>query len=128
MKYYIASSFANIHTVREVAARLDQSGCQNIYDWTASSVDNLEDLKKIGIHEKAAVMNCEVFIMIYPAGKGANTELGLALATNKKIVIYAMNHDILDVAKTSSFYQLPEVTVVFGSITELTSLVLNGSI
>lgn len=99
-----------------------------MYDWTTSKVTDLEDLKKIAIREKAAVMNCDVFIMIYPAGKSSNTELGLALAANRKIFIYATNHDILDVAKTSSFYQLPEVTVVFGNVTERTSLVLHDNI
>ncbi|MYV17905.1 group-specific protein [Lactobacillus rossiae] len=125
MNYYIASSFAHISLVREVAARLDQSGCQNVYDWTVNEANTLEALQKIGIHEKMAVMSCDVFIMIYPAGKGANTELGLALAANRKIYIYATNHDIWNVAKTSTFYQLPEVTIVSDSIAKLTALVLD---
>ncbi|HAT55438.1 MAG TPA: group-specific protein [Lactobacillus sp.] len=124
MKYYIASSFKNIELVHAVAHGLNQKGCDNTYDWTRSQAADLEDLQAIGLREEKAVTNSDVFILILPAGKGANTELGLALAMKKDIYLYATNSDVWDVDKTSTFYHLPNVKIVDSDMSTLISKIL----
>ena len=71
--------------------------------------------------EKEAVWNAEVFIMMLPAGKGSHVELGLALGARKTIFLYSANEDFNDIETTSTFYQLPEVHKIIGTLDDLVS-------
>lgn len=117
MNFYIASSFNNINSVREMAEHLKQRGFIHTYDWTRNDkAITLIELKEIGQKEKEAVMISDFVIIILPGGKGTHIELGIALGLGKRIYLYSPNEDINAPPKTSTFYQLPEVNKYVGNI------------
>ncbi|MGV3467429.1 MAG: group-specific protein, partial [Heyndrickxia sp.] len=120
MKFYIASSFQNIEMVRVFSSKLIQNGFQPTYDWTQNNKSvRKEELKKIGIKEKEAVMESDLFILLLPGGKGSHTELGIALGAGVKH-IYIVNPDSENRQNSlaTTFYHLPEVEIFCGSIGE----------
>ena len=124
-KFYIASSFKNIETVRNVSQQLVKRGFIHTYDWTKNErVSTFEDLKTIGTLEKNAVIEADFLIVLFPAGKGSHIELGIALGQGKKIYLYSPDDEINNVETTSTFYHLPEVEKCMGSIEELIEIVV----
>ncbi|OAS16393.1 SPOR domain-containing protein [Paenibacillus oryzisoli] len=121
MRFYIASSFRNLDNVREVAQQLKSRGYMQTYDWTMhTGIDSLQELTVIGAQEREAVLCADKFIMMLPAGKGSHVELGLAIGAGKSIYIHSTHHDeINDIQKTCTFYQLPEVNPIIGTIDDL---------
>ncbi|MFP7296884.1 group-specific protein [Neobacillus niacini] len=119
-KFYVASSFNNIDTVRYVSNYLKNRGFIQTYDWTKNQrASTLDDLKVIGSQEKNAVKEADFIIVLLPAGKGSHIELGLALGLGKKIYLYSPNGDIDNFETTTTFYHLPEVEKCLGSIEDL---------
>lgn len=112
MKYYIASSFANIASVRSLNQRLSAIGHSVTYDWTKNErTTSIADLSRIAQLEKAAVIESDVFIMLLPAGRGSHIEYGMALATNKPIILYSPQDEVLD----TTFYHIPNVQIITGN-------------
>ncbi|MFD1019639.1 nucleoside 2-deoxyribosyltransferase [Thalassobacillus hwangdonensis] len=117
MKFYIASSFQNIEAVRKVAETLKRKGFTHTYDWTQNEkASTASDLKRIGLAEKEAVGEANFLVVLLPAGKGSHVELGLALAMDKPVFLYAPDHRLED---SSTFYHLTEVTLCKGTRQEL---------
>lgn len=117
MKFYVASSFQNINQVRTLTNRLTQMGWQLTYDWTLNErADTAEELQRIGLLEKAAIEDSKLVIIALPGGKGTHVELGLAIAGNKKIILYAPDRKMMDIEFTTTFYHLPEIEKCFGSL------------
>ncbi|MDG4655540.1 group-specific protein [Ectobacillus antri] len=122
MRFYIASEFANQEMVRRLTLHLTEAGWIHTYDWTQNKkATDSKRLKEIGVLEKAAVKEADVFILLLPGGKGSHTELGMALAWGKSIVVC---HDNDELATT--FYHLPEVNIVQGDIGMLGDYLLNN--
>lgn len=119
MKFYIASSFRNIETVRMAVERLISNGFVLTYDWTHGAATSIGELETIGKSEKQAVMEADVVIIMLPAGKGSHVEMGIALGTGKQVFLYSPDETVNDLALTSTFYHLPEVFKVIGTIEEL---------
>jgi len=120
LKFYVASSFKNKEQVKYVSHELTIKGFVHSYDWTKNDrPTTLEALTEIGTKEKEAVMNSDVVIILLPGGKGSHIELGMAIAAKKKVFLYSPDNDIDDFALTSTFYQLPEVQKVIGTIDDL---------
>ncbi|MFD1172979.1 group-specific protein [Oceanobacillus picturae] len=118
MKYYIASSFQNKENVQAVSQFLSSKGHVNTYDWTLNERANtIEQLERIGILEKQAVADCDLFILYLPGGKGSHVELGLALAYGKKVIIY--REKAFSPEEASSFYYVEGVNHVFGDLEKL---------
>ncbi|GAA0433208.1 nucleoside 2-deoxyribosyltransferase [Virgibacillus salarius] len=106
MKFYIASSFKNKEHVRYLAEGLVHNGNLQTYDWTQNTRATTEkELQFIGSKEKQAVVDCDVFIMLVPAGKGSHIELGIAAALEKTIYIFSETTILPE--KASTFYYLP---------------------
>ncbi|KRE93340.1 group-specific protein [Paenibacillus sp. Soil766] len=128
MNFYLASSFKNIDNVRVVAQELKIAGYKQTYDWTThTGIDSLQELAAIGAKEKDAVLRAELFIMMLPAGKGSHVELGLALGAGKTIIMYSANDAFNDIETTSTFYQLPEVHQIIGTIDDLVTTIIQSS-
>ncbi|MGG2064687.1 group-specific protein [Bacillus sp. S14(2024)] len=126
MKYYVASSFGNIHTVRSVASSLNEKGFVQTYDWTKNQRANtLKDLIEIGEQEKQAVLDSDFLIVLSPAGKGSHIELGIALGVGKPIYLYSEHTDILDFETTSTFYHVKGVKTFVGELSSFIDLVLS---
>ena len=70
MKFYIASSFKNIDTVRYVSEKLIRKGFIHTYDWTQNERDlTIEQLREIGQKEKTAVIEADFIIVLLPVWK-----------------------------------------------------------
>jgi hypothetical protein len=119
-KFYVASSFKNIETVRYVSQQLVKRGFIHTYDWTKNErASTFDDLKAIGIEEKNAVIESDFLIVLIPAGKGSHIELGIALGQGKKIYLYSPDDQLNNFETTSTFYHLPEVEKCIGTIEDL---------
>ncbi|MFG6117233.1 group-specific protein [Halobacillus sp. MO56] len=122
-KFYVASSFKNIDTVRYVSNHLIEQGYIQTYDWTKNErASSFKDLKEIGTLEKEAVQEADFVIILLPAGKGSHIELGMALALGKRIFLHSPNDEVNQFETTSTFYHLPEVNTSNGSIDDLLNL------
>jgi len=120
MNFYVASSLKNRNQVRTVAAELKNVGWQHTYDWTQNEPANsLTELGQIGKHEKEAIADSDVVIVLLPGGNGTHIELGLAIAWGKKIFLYSPDEKMMNVGTTSTFYHLPEVEIYIGNIKDL---------
>ncbi len=125
MKFYIASSFKNIESVRYVGKKLIKKGYTLTYDWTKNArASTLDDLKAIGQKEKDAITESDFIIILLPAGKGSHIEMGIALGCNKQIFLYSPNEEFNNYATTSTFYHLPEVKKCVGTLDDLLNTVL----
>ncbi len=123
MKFYIASSFANQEMVKKLSRLLMQKGHEQTYDWTMNSkADSAEALSTIGQLEKNAVSDCDVFFILLPGGKGSHIELGLALAGEKKVYLFSETDVFSDISMSTTFYHLPEVERVIGSLEDLAEM------
>ncbi|WP_064090932.1 TIR domain-containing protein [Rossellomorea aquimaris] len=124
MKFYVASSFKNIELVRYVSEQLKNRGHIHTYDWTMNErATTFDALKEIGQKEKEAVIEADVIIVLFPAGKGSHIELGIAIGHGKRIYLYSPEEEVNNIETTSTFYHLPEVEKCCGTIDELIKLV-----
>ncbi len=123
-RFYVASSFKNIETVRYVSNELINKGYIHTYDWTKNErASTIENLKEIGCQERKAVMEADFIIVLLPAGKGSHVEFGIALGQGKKIYLYSQNDEVNNLETTSTFYHLPQVEKCIGPIDELIATV-----
>jgi hypothetical protein len=119
-KFYVASSFKNLDTVRYVSKQLINKGYIHTYDWTKNErASTVEDLREIGQQEKDAVMEADFIIILLPAGKGSHIEFGIALGLEKRIYLYSPDEEVNRLETTSTFYHLPEVHKCIGTIEKL---------
>ncbi|MBO1579121.1 nucleoside 2-deoxyribosyltransferase [Bacillus sp. XF8] len=121
MNFYIASGFQNKHLVQFVANKLQEAGWRHTYDWTQNErATNREQLQKIGQAEKQAIQKADVFLLLLDGGNGSHTELGMAIALEKKVYLYHKNNPL-----QTTFYHLPEVSIFQGELEEFISYVMN---
>ncbi|MEV5108240.1 nucleoside 2-deoxyribosyltransferase [Bacillus nitratireducens] len=121
MKFYIASGFQNKHIVRFVSSQLKEAGWYHTYDWTQNErAVNQEQLRGIGQAEKNAIKEADVFLLILDGGNGSHTELGMAIALEKKVYMYHEGNPL-----QTTFYHLPEVNIFEGDADEFASYVIN---
>lgn len=125
-KFYVASSFQNVKTVRFVSEQLKNKGYVQTYDWTKNKrASSIEELSIIGQEEKQSVMEADFLIVLLPAGKGSHIELGIALGLGKKIFLYSQNNEVSNFETTTTFYHLSEVEIVIGTIDKLLNKVIH---
>ncbi|MFT9373986.1 nucleoside 2-deoxyribosyltransferase [Liquorilactobacillus hordei] len=116
-KFYIAGSFRYVSLINELSARLERLGFTRTYDWTKNGkADSFEKLSKIANKEYEGIMNCDFLIFLFPGGKGANVEFGIATALKKKIYLLDLTNEIQDFEKTSTFYYLDNVYRFAGNV------------
>lgn len=114
-KIYVASGLNNYQQVLNIRDKFAEHGVTLTYDWAETYRRHVNELEqgneqKENLHEIAAkeyegVVNCDVFLMLCPAGRGGHFELGTAYAHKKPIVISCEdNYDPI------AFYTLPGIT------------------
>ena len=130
MKFYIASRLKNYKAVQQLSGKLKSAGWVHTHDWTADIFTeelSIDILKDIGEKEYDGVKSADVVIVLTPQGGGTHTELGMAIALNKKVVIC---HDEDTYFKcdsnTSPFYWLPQVNRFIGSVDDVADMLING--
>lgn len=92
MKYYIASGLENFETVRRVRDYLKSFGHEITYDWTLHGPvwkHGLQRCQETCDLEINGVLNADVVIVLWPGGRGTHVEMGLAIASGKKIIFYS---------------------------------------
>lgn len=123
MKFYIASSLKNYQKVRELARLLKSAGWEHTYDWTLYCPENeidLETLKSIGEKEYEGIKQADVVIILTPQGRGTHTELGIAIALNKKIYLCHQDDTYFKCDdNTSTFYWLAQVIQFVGDTEDI---------
>ena len=129
MNYYIAASLSEIELVRSVSKILQERGWIHTYDWTfnCSDVDiSNETMKDIAEHELNGVKNADIVIVLNPKGRGTHTELGMALALNKKVYLYHRDDTYFrKLNDTVSFYWLPQANKLSGNIEKALGRIIN---
>ena len=128
MKFYIASSLRNYKQVRELSRLLRNAGWECTYDWTMNcpleKIDG-ETLKSIGEKECEGVKQSEVVIILTPQGRGTHTELGMAIALDKKVYVCHRDDTYFQWDEyTSAFYWLSQVRRLIGNTEELAAELL----
>ncbi len=127
MKYYIATSLTNAKSHNIVRDALCALGHEITYDWTShGSVQQISvaRLNEIAHLEVQGVLDADFVLVLLPGGKGTHTELGLAVAAKKRILIYADSHVPFSVGPaTCAFYHLHGVAHFSGSLDGLASWV-----
>ncbi|SEP59635.1 Nucleoside 2-deoxyribosyltransferase [Virgibacillus subterraneus] len=122
MNFYVASGFANIEQVQYVTQKLQSRGYNLTYDWTRNQrATSKQALRTIGELEKEAVLNCDFFILLLPGGKGSHTELGMALALEKRVYIYSA--EMIDKTTASTFYYVHGVERFYGEINDFVEMI-----
>ena len=128
MNFYISSRLSNIDQVRHIANLLKGHGWTNTCDWTIfdlSSEDNLDNLRIIGETEYDGVKAADVVIVITPQGRGTHIELGMAIASGKRVYIYHTDDSYFKCDdNTCSFYWLPQVKQLTGEIDAAIEVIL----
>lgn len=128
MKFYIASQFKNYKQVQYLAGKLKAAGWTHTYDWTIHGPVKETDmalLKDVGQKECDAVREADIVIVLTPQGKGTHTELGMAIALNKRIYLcHTDNTYFLSDDNTCAFYWLPHVVRLIGSSDDIAREIL----
>jgi hypothetical protein len=120
MNFYIGSRFANIKRVRALRDRLLSQGHTHTYDWTTNDrATSLEDLQAIGTSEFEAIRASDFVVILLPAGNSSHVELGIALGAGVPVFIHDATNRFDDVETTSTFYHLPHVTQLTGSLEDV---------
>jgi hypothetical protein len=130
MKFYIASSLQNVEQVRALSRLLKDAGWTQTFDWTLygpEQATDLETLQCIAKREWEGVSAAEVFILLTPQGRGAHTELGMALALCKEVYLCHRDDAYFRCdEKTSAFYWLPQVKRLVGGTEEIARALRNA--
>ena len=120
MKFYIASRFENCEQVNDLAGKLKSAGWTQTHDWTSpgtSKESSVEMITQAGIRAFNGVKEADVIIILTPQGRGTHTELGMAIALNKRIYLCHVDDAYFKCDdNTSVFYWLPQVRQFVGSI------------
>ena len=131
IKFYIASKLENYEAVQCLSRKLKSAGWIHTYDWTVhGSVKegSVELLKEIGQKEYDGVKDADIIIVLTPQGRGTHTELGMAIALNKKIYLCHVDDTYFNCDdNTSAFYWLPQVNQFIGTIDDVVTELLCNS-
>lgn len=86
-RFYIAGAFKNKNIVNSISDSLTNQGCTQTYDWTNNTrASSLQELRNIAKLEFKGVQEADFLIFIFPGGKGANIEFGLASGLKKESI------------------------------------------
>lgn len=120
MNFYIGSRFSNIEKVRALRNHLLNNGHTHTYDWTTNDrATSLEDLRAIGTNEFEAIKASDFVVILLPAGNSSHVELGIALGAGVPLFIHDATNRFDDVETTSTFYHLPHVIQLTGSLEDV---------
>lgn len=118
---YVATSVENAWKAREFQSMFARAGWQVTYDSTGQgSLRGLaaKDVCDVALKQMRGVLDADVLVVVLPAGRGTHTELGIAVASNKPIVVYAPSDEHLEGPHLSgssrrhcAFYYLPQVKI-----------------
>ncbi|MGO0155134.1 nucleoside 2-deoxyribosyltransferase [Leuconostoc mesenteroides] len=125
-KFYIAGSFRYSKLINNLANILENSSFVHTYDWTVNKkADSIKKLHEIANKELQGIQLADFLVFIFPSGKGANIEFGIATALKKRIYILDMKNEIENFDLTSTFYFLDNVKIFKGSLDDFTNFIID---
>ena len=108
MKLYLAGKFADRSQINEYIKQAELVGHTITHNWTTreKAEDGMEKMAECAANDLHGVIDCDLLVCImtdpkYPY-RGTFTELGAALALNKKVII--INPDPKAYCTTNIFY------------------------
>ena len=109
MKFYIAAALDNAEYADSVAAALTAAGHEQTFNWRDGLETDIEKITGDYLRERAELERCgvegaDLIAGILPGGRGTHMELGMALALNKRIVLWGAEISLY--RYPCSFYQL----------------------
>lgn len=128
-KFYIASRLDNAAEVRKLGKMLTKAGWTWTYDWTrhGSIRGDAKKLKEVAKLEALGVMEANMVIVLLPGGKGTHTELGMAIAAGKRIILNDPTGEAFSTGEaTCAFYHYPSIMKTSLSVEELVYLLTAG--
>ncbi|VDG22737.1 nucleoside 2-deoxyribosyltransferase [Lactiplantibacillus mudanjiangensis] len=122
--FYIAGSFKMVRLVNTLADKLTSNGFSRTYDWSNNQAQpTLTELHDIAYAEYQGIVACDFFVFVFPGGKGANIEFGIATALNKPIYIFDTTNALEEPESTSTFYLMDHVHRFYGTADEFSDYV-----
>lgn len=113
MKIYVATKFEDGPFAKKVMESLQSAGHSITHDWTGESSAGKEGeelkqyLLKCATWDLEGVVSCDALILLnHPHGKGMFTELGIALALRKPVIVVKPG------VANNIFFHLPECRTV----------------
>ncbi|MFJ7830436.1 nucleoside 2-deoxyribosyltransferase [Peribacillus sp. NPDC097264] len=124
MKYYIASDEKNIKQVKSLIKKLNAKGFSCVNEWNLFDKNgNKETTNSLGDYEKEGIDEADFMLIFLTAGKGNLYELGHALSSNKKIVVYSPEKENYHINKKSIFHNIPGAIICSGTLYKLVKLI-----
>ena len=120
MKFYVGSGMKNSELVNYYAKKLKEIGWQQTYNWV-ENINNdvsIEEMTEYAKLESQGVVESNITILLLAAGRGADIELGMALALNKKIFLCSSSIDEFSIENTVAFYGLTNIIQLVGTADE----------
>ena len=131
MKYYIATSLANVKAHHQVRDALQALGHEISYDWTShGSVKSVskERLREVAIRELEGISEVDFVLVLLPGGTGTHLELGFSIGSGKKIFLHSEDPALFELGpQTNAFYHHPDVTQLTCRLDEVASLIHNSA-
>ncbi|WP_394455172.1 group-specific protein [Leuconostoc suionicum] len=96
------------------------------YNWTVNKkADSIKKLREIANDELQGVEQADFLVFIFPSGKGANIEFGIATALKKRIYILDVNNEIENFNLTSTFYFMDNVKSFKGNQDDFAKFIID---
>ncbi|MBD9364688.1 group-specific protein [Leuconostoc mesenteroides] len=125
-KFYIAGSFRYSKLINNLSDILESLSFVRTYDWTVNEkAVSIEKLHEIANEELQGVEQADFLVFIFPSGKGANIELGIATALKKRIYILDIENEIENFDLTSTFYFLDNVKTFKGGLDDFAKFIVD---
>ena len=113
MKYYIATSLERVPFHNLVRNELTKLGYEITYDWTKhGSVKHTSTarLQEVAHNESQGILASDFVLVLLPGGKGTHVELGLSIASKKKVFIHSEDPMTFEIGpQVCAFYHHPDV-------------------
>lgn len=126
MKYYIATTLSRAPQHNVVRDELGKLGYELTYDWTThGSVKHVstERLQEVAENERRGILAADFVVVLLPGGKGTHVELGLSIASRKRVFIHSEDPKVFEVGpEVCAFYHYPEVVRIVCPIFEASRL------
>ena len=114
--FYIATGLDHAAEHNVVRDAMIREGYKITHDWTATGgsaqAQGPAAIREAALAEMRGVLTADVVIVLLPGGRGTHTELGMAIAAQRMVVVHSPNAKDLSTApdgNTCCFYHLPGV-------------------
>jgi len=109
--YYIATKLERHAEHNIVRDSLAKQGWEISYDWTVHGPvwrDGKKRIQQVSVAETQGVLDADLVVVLLPGGRGTHTELGMAIAAGKPILLHSLDPALFEAgSETCAFYHHP---------------------